>query len=544
MSGQKALTPIPPARRPGTLASLYHSMTSWRTASVVLLSFSSGLPLGLVWIAVPDWMRSAGVDIRVVGLITLSQAPWTFKFMWSPVMDRYVPPFLGRRRGWMVLAQVALLLTTALMAGLGSNPDLPWVVGAVALAIAFASATQDIAIDAYTVDVLRPEEQGVAVGARVALYRGGMLAAGGGAITLASYISWPITFAILAAVYLPMILLAVRSPEPETAAPAPRSLKAAVWHPFLGFLARHRALEILAFVVFYKLADNLGGALLRPFLSDMGYDAWHRGFAIATVSIFTQSTGAIAGGACTNLMGLGNALWFFGVIQIVSNVGYIFVAQSPEPNLPLMYIAIGFEQFTQGLGTGAFGVLLIRLTQKRFSATQFALFTSLFGIPRALAGPVSGFLVHALGWTNFFWVTIIAGIPGLVLLARFVPPGTREPIFTVAEPVSRAPLTKTRMLTTSVIAGVVAAVTGVLTVALMNALTAFRSNPDAGILYRDALAALFRPVTVTDWWMLAAIATFAVVTGLFAAAVLAARHGAGPPPEEPAAEPASTADLD
>ena len=161
-------------------------MTSWRTAAVALLSFSSGLPFGLVLIAIPDWLRNIGVDIRVVGLITLAQAPWTFKILWSPLMDRYTPPRLGRRRGWALLAQVGLFAFTLGLVGLGDHPDTPWIVGALALAIAFASATQDIAIDAYAVDVLRPEEQGFAVGARTALYRAAMYVSGGVSITLAA----------------------------------------------------------------------------------------------------------------------------------------------------------------------------------------------------------------------------------------------------------------------------------------------------------------------------------------------------------------------
>ena len=183
--------PEPPAPRPGAWQSLWLAMRSWRTASVSLMSFASGMPLGLVWIAIPDWLRSSGVDIRVIGLVTLAQAPWTFKFLWSPLMDRYVPPFLGRRRGWALVAQVGLLAGTLALAGVGNRPETPWIVGALALAIAFASATQDIAIDAYAVDVLRPEEQGVAVGARIAVYRAAMFVAGGLAITLAGKYSWP-----------------------------------------------------------------------------------------------------------------------------------------------------------------------------------------------------------------------------------------------------------------------------------------------------------------------------------------------------------------
>jgi PAT family beta-lactamase induction signal transducer AmpG len=166
-------------------AGIWRAMRSWRTASVALLSFASGLPLGLVWIAIPDWMRASGVDIRIVGLTTLAQAPWSFKILWSPLMDRYALPLFGRRRGWAALAQVALFALTLMLAGVGDRPETPWVVLALALAIAFASATQDIAIDAYAVDVLRPDEQGVVVGARIALYRAAMFTAGSLAITLA-----------------------------------------------------------------------------------------------------------------------------------------------------------------------------------------------------------------------------------------------------------------------------------------------------------------------------------------------------------------------
>jgi len=170
---------------PRSRPSLVAAMTSWRTASVVLLSFASGLPLGLIWIAIPDWMRSIDVDIRVVGLITLAQAPWSFKMLWSPLMDRYTPPFLGRRRGWTLIAQIGLFAGTLALAGVGSRPEAPWVVGALALAIAFAAATQDIAVDAYAVDVLRKEEQGMAVGARISMYRIAMLVAGSFSITAA-----------------------------------------------------------------------------------------------------------------------------------------------------------------------------------------------------------------------------------------------------------------------------------------------------------------------------------------------------------------------
>ncbi len=410
-----------------SVPTLIRALRSRRTLAVSLLSFSSGLPLGLVWYAIPDWMRDVGVDIRVVGLITLAQAPWSFKVIWSPLMDRYVPPFWGRRRGWMAVTQLALGVLGLMLAGVGGRPEAVWVVGALAFAIALASASQDIAIDAYAVEVLHQEEQGPAVGTRLAFYRAAMVVSGGAAITLAAQIGWPAVNALLALVYVPMLILTWRSPDPEVQPTPPQTLRDAVWLPLVSVLRRPRALEILAFVVLYKFSDQMTQSLTRPFLIDMGYSADHRGIALATVSVVATIVGAVIGGFVTTLVGLGHALWIFGVLQIFSNAGYFVLSVLDGPSLVAMYSATSFELFSSGLGTGAFGVLLIRMTSKRFSATQYALFSSLFALPRVIAGPLTGFLVAAVGWPAFFLSTMVIGIPGLVMLARFAPPGMREP---------------------------------------------------------------------------------------------------------------------
>jgi PAT family beta-lactamase induction signal transducer AmpG len=511
-------------KRLGTWASLLEAMRSWRTASVALLSFSSGMPLGLVWIAIPDWMRDIGVDIRIVGLITLAQAPWTFKFLWSPLMDRYVPPFFGRRRGWAAIAQVALFAFTLMLAGVGHHPDTPWVVGALALAIAFASATQDIAIDAYAVDVLRPEEQGVVVGARIAIYRVAMFVAGGMSITLAGEYSWPLVNVGLALLYLPMVVISWKAPEPLREFAAPRTLRDAVWLPFLGFLSRHRALEILAFVFFYKFADNLAQSLTRPFLIDMGYDSVDRGVALASIGAVGTIVGTFLGGFVTTLIGLGPSLWIFGFLQIFSNIGYYVVAGS-EVNRLLMFGATGFELFTSGLGTGAYSVLLLRMTQKRFSATQYALFSSLFGLPRLLAGPVSGFLVDAVGWRVFYLFSMACGIPGMVLLARFVPWGVREPRFEVRPPTGQAPLSAGQLFSRGALGGIVGGIGAALLMATLSALKTMQSEGGRFAL-GAALAALLQPVGVTGWLEILGIVVFGSTCALLTAAVTAARHGA------------------
>lgn len=500
-------------------------MRSRRTAFVVLLSFSSGLPLGLVWYAIPDWMRDIGVDIRVVGLITLAQAPWAFKVLWSPLMDRYVPPFWGRRRGWMAITQVALFILGLLLAGVGHRPEAVWVVGAVALAIAVASASQDIAIDAYAVEVLHTDEQGPASGARIALYRAALLVSGGASITLAAQFGWPAVNVLLAIVYLPILLVTWKSPEPEIQPTPPRTMREAVWLPFLSFLTRRRALEILAFVVLYKFADNLAQALTRPFLIDMGYSADHRGIALATVGVSATIVGAFFGGWVTTLAGLGHALWVFGFLQLFSNVGYFLLSVLGGPHVPAMYAATGFELLTSGMGTGAFSVLLIRMTQREFSATQYALFSSLFAIPRVVAGPVTGFAVDAMGWPTFFLATMVVGVPGLLMLARFVPLGVREPDFDIEGVRPPAvPATTGHLVVRAVMGGVVAAVGALALLAALEALDVMRAAPDTGFAFLPALERLTHPATLTDWVPLVGVLAFAVVSGLFAAAVRSRRE--------------------
>jgi PAT family beta-lactamase induction signal transducer AmpG len=319
-----------------------------------------------------------------------------------------------------------------------------------------------------------------------------------------------------------MLLITVAAPEPEEKATPPKSLKEAVWEPFLGFLSRHRALEILAFVVLYKFADNLGAALLRPFLIDMGYSDFDRGFALATVGLAATLTGTFLGGALTTVLGLGHSLWLFGILQVISNAGYIVVASSPL-NRPLMYSAMGIESFLQGLGTGAFSVFLLRLTQKRFSATQYALFSSLFGIPRFMSGPISGFAVDAIGWSKFFWCTIAAGIPGLVLLGRFVPPGVRDPQFEVETAAITAPARGGSYAARGLAGGLVGLVGAAFFLALMYALKNMRGQ--GGVFDPVAqFVQLFLPAGMGGWITLAGLLIFGAVTGLFIAAVSAARR--------------------
>lgn len=514
------------ARAETGFAGLRRSLQSWRTASVVLLSFSSGLPLGLVWYAIPDWMRDIGVDIRIVGLLTLAQAPWAFKVLWSPLMDRYVPPFWGRRRGWIAISQVALFTFGLWLAGVGGHPESIWVVGAVALATALASATQDIAYDAYTVDVLRPEEQGTAAGAKTAAYRAAMAVSGGVAITAAGHWGWPVVNLLLALLYLPMLVLTWKASEPEHRVVPPPSLRAAIWQPFVGLLARHRAIEILLFVVLYKLADQLAQSLTRPFLIDMGYSADQRGLALATIGLVATVAGAFLGGVVTTIAGLGHSLWIFGLLQIFSNVGYFLLARLNAPNVALMYAATSFELLTSGLGTGAFSVLLLRLTERRFSATQYALLSSLFALPRLAAGPITGFAVHMIGWPAFYLASMIVGLPGLVMLARFVPPGLRDPGFSTDDG-PRADWDRERAGRGGLLGAAVAGCGALAAVTLLIVLERASTGGEASIV--TALREIVRPSSVDGWLRIGGVAIVAAVGAVAgaAAAVVSARNRQG-----------------
>jgi len=514
-------------RPPTGWRTVWLAMRTWRTAAVSLLSFSSGLPLGLVWIAIPTWLAQEHVDIKLIGLFTLAQAPWTFKFLWSPLMDRFAAPVpnAGRKLGWAFLMQLVLFGLTLVLAGVPFRPEVIWIVGSLTLAMAFASASQDIAIDAYAVEVLHPDEQGAAVGARIALYRAAMFVAGGLAITLAGRWSWPAVFVLLAFLYLPMIAVTWLAPRSDydQVAPPP-SLRAAVWDPFVSFLSVHRALEILAFVILYKLSDNLATALIRPFLVQMGFDNVDVGVATATIGLFATLAGTLLGGLFTTAWGLGHALWFFGALQILANLGYVAVADVGV-NRPLMYSAMGFESLTTGMGTGAFSVLLLRMTQKRFSATQYALFSSLFAVPRLLSGPVTGVLVDAVGWRNFFLLTIAAGVPGLILLQRFSPLGTREPAFAVEAVRAVLPLGRSALAARALIGGMIGFLGGAVAVAMLAAMRRVHARPGEGFDLLSPLAAFFLPHTAAGWFQFLGVVLFGSVIALATAASYVARSG-------------------
>ena len=528
--------------RIGTVASLRAALSSRRIGAVTLQSFSSGLPLGLVWIALPAFLTYRGVDIRTVGLFSLAQTPWSFKFLWSPLMDRFGPrlPGMGRRRSWIVICQVFLALTILGLAGFAQTAAVA-VVAVLALLVAFGSASQDIVIDAYAVEVLERSEQGLAVGARTALARAAVLLAGAVTITAGERLGWRPTFAALALLFIPLSGVVLWSPEPIAAAPPPRSLRQAVFDPLIDLFRRSGALPILGFLVLYKFGENLATALIRPFLIQKCYVPEDVGLATATVGLIALIIGTFLGGLATERIGLTRSLWLFGAIQAVGFLGYVLVDRltpgspcagglvgvvvQPLSHRAIMLAAIGVENFCQGMATGAFGVMLLRMTQKQFSATQYALFSSIFAVGRIVTGPIAGFTADAVGWTPFYLLATAASIPGLLLLHRFAPLHAREPELDALERVERRPISRTRLVASSLGTAAVGFVAAVLLAAVLSAFKTARLAHSSAIAYGEALSRVLSPASVADWTRLAALGVVGLVFGLGAAAYLAARHG-------------------
>ncbi|HEY1434865.1 MAG TPA: MFS transporter [Thermoanaerobaculia bacterium] len=532
-------------QRLGTWASLKVAASSRRIGAVTLQSFSSGLPLGLVWIALPAFLTYRGVDIKTVGLFSLAQAPWTFKFLWSPLMDRYGPRFgsIGRRRSWILVCQAVLLAGMLGLAAFGGSADVA-VVAMLALFVAFGSASQDIVIDAYAVEVLERSEQGMAVGARTALARSAVLLSGAVTITLGQKLGWPPVFAGLALLFVPLAGVVLWSPEPEVVPPAPRTLRQAVFDPLIDLFRRSGALPILGFLVLYKFGENMATALIRPFLIQKCYVAEDVGLGTATIGLTFLILGTFVGGAATERLGLTRSLWIFGAIQSVGFLGYIAIDQltpgtpcaggvtgvivQPLAHRVVMLLAMGIETLCQGMATGAFGVMLLRMTQKRFSATQYALFSSIFALGRILPGPIAGFTADAIGWTPFYLLCTAASIPGLLLLQRFAPLGGREPALDTLDRVLSSPVTRGRIAGASAVLAVAGGAVALALSALLAALKAARVHPAGGVDFVGALRTILAPASVSAWVSLAAYAVVGLVSGAGAAAFLIARHGVRP----------------
>ena len=388
----------------------------------IFIGFSSGLPLFILLNLIAAWLRSEGVDLKSIGLFALIGFPYTWKFIWSPLMDRFSIGRLGRRRGWMLLTQLLLLVTVAAFGLFNPKTDL-WTIAALAALMAFFSASQDIVLDAYRREILSDDEQGLGTAIHVNAYKLAGLVPGSLSLILADRIPWSAVFVVTALFMLPGIITTLLVAEPPAYGTPPKTIQEAVVMPFREFIRRSgwmHALLVLSFIFLYKLGDSMATALATPFYLDIGFTKTEIGLIAKNAGLWLNVAGGLIGGIWLVKLGINRGLWVFGVIQAVVILGFWWLAQA-GPDKVVLAVVIGAEAFGVGLGTAAFTAFIARSTDPRYTATQFALFTSLASVPRTFANASTGYIVAQVGWSGFFILCTVLAIPGLLLLPKVAP---------------------------------------------------------------------------------------------------------------------------
>lgn len=409
-----------------TKTSIRQALLNRRMLICIFTGFASGMPLYLLISLVPAWLRTEGVGLAEIGFFALIGLPYTWKFLWSPLLDRYNLSLLsfapGLRRGWMLTSQVLLLVSIAALGTLDPQQQL-WPIAWLCLGIATLSATQDIVLDAYRRQILPDNELGLGNSIHVNAYRIAGLVPGSLSLILADSMAWDTVFLITAAFMLVGIIMSLSITEPPAVSSSPRSLKDAVVAPFEEFFSRQgtqQALLILAFMLLYKLGDSMATALATPFYLDMGYSKTEIGLVAKQAALWPVIIGGMLGGVLMLKIGINRALWLFGFVQIISILGFAVLARIGE-GLWLLGLVIGFEYLGVGLGTAAFVAFIARTTNSAFAATQLALFTALTAIPRTIASASTGIIVDTIGWESFFYLCTLMAVPGMLLLLKVAP---------------------------------------------------------------------------------------------------------------------------
>jgi PAT family beta-lactamase induction signal transducer AmpG len=388
-----------------------------RMLVVLFLGFSSGIPLALTGGTLQAWMASLHVDLALIGVFSLVGLPYTLKFLWAPMMDRYVPPFLGRRRGWMVMSQFALVIALVSMAF--SDPvQSPLILAVFALLVAFASASQDIVVDAYKTELLDPTEFGMGAATANVGYRLALLFSGAFALILSDQISWRAIYLIMAASVGIGIATSFLAPEPLLSVKAPQSIREAMVDPWIDFFHRKKVVDLIAFIIFYKMDVVFAVALMTPFMMELGFTKTDIGAVTKGFGLVATLLGTFAGGAWLSRLGIKKSLWVFGILQGISGICFYLLAKVGH-HYPMMIVTIAAENFFSGMGNAAYAAFIMSLCNPRFTATQFALLTSLMALTRTLAGAPTGWLAKSLGWDHYFLFSVLLMIPGLLLLTRF-----------------------------------------------------------------------------------------------------------------------------
>lgn len=385
----------------------------------LVMGFSSGLPLLLTGSVLQAWMSESGVDLATIGIFALVGLPYTLKFLWAPLLDRFTPVFLGRRRGWLLLSQFCLTLS---IYALGmTRPDIsPFTVAIAALLLTFFSATQDIVIDAYRREALADDEQGLGASLYVNGYRTGMLVASGGGLILADMVSFSTVYTIMACCMSAGIITTLLAPEPAINGEPPKTIQKAVIQPFVEFFSRRHAVLILLFILLYKAGDTMASHMSIPFYLETGFSKTEIGAVVKLFGFWATIAGGLLGGILILRTGIYAALWQFGILQALSTLGFASLALF-TPTTSLLAAVIAFENLSGGMGTAAFIAFMASQTDKRFTATQYALLSSLMGIPRVLIAAPTGVIADSTGWLLFFILCAVIAIPGLLLLRRFKP---------------------------------------------------------------------------------------------------------------------------
>lgn len=399
----------------------YQQLFTRRMLICVFTGFSSGLPLYLLLNLVPAWLKTEQIDLKAIGLLSLVQFPYTWKFIWSPLIDRYPIFNLGRRRGWMLLSQLALIIAIASLGFFSPQTSL-WTIAYLAFGVAFFSASQDIVLDAYRREILSDHELGLGNSVHVNAYRIAGLVPGSLSLILADHLPWHWVFPITALFMLPGLMLTLMCKEP-TSSLVPRTLREAVIEPFHEFIQRQgvqNALLILAFIFLYKLGDSMATSLATPFYQDIGFSKTEIGLIAKHAGLWPSVIGGMLGGIWMLQLGINRALWLFGIVQILAIFGFYWLAGVGHDRVALGF-AIGFEAFGVGIGTAAFIAFIARTTDPRYTATQFALFTSLAAVPRTFFNASTGWLVELMGWQNFFLLCALLALPGMLLLFKVAP---------------------------------------------------------------------------------------------------------------------------
>ncbi len=390
---------------------------SRKMLSSFLMGFSSGLPLLLTLSILQAWMKEVNIDLKLIGVMSLIGLPYTLKYLWAPVFDRFTLPFLGRRRGWLLVSQILLMVAIVLL-GFSNPREHIWFTAFAAFLVSFFSASQDIVIDAYRREDLDDNELGLGSSLYVNGYRIGLLVAGSGGLMMADHISFKYVYSIMALFLIPGIITTLFSPEPKIDKTViPKSLKEAVIDPLIDYFKRDYAILILCFILLYKIGDTMAGAMTTPFYLDLGFTKTEIGVVVKLFGFWATIAGGLIGGLVILKTGIIKALWFFGFLQAFSTAGFSLLAIIGY-SIPTLSFVIAFENFSSGMGTAAFVAFMGSITNKRFTATQFALLSGLMGVPRVLAAAPTGFLVEQMGWVSFFILCTLIAIPGMMIIFK------------------------------------------------------------------------------------------------------------------------------